>query len=137
MDPATLAASAIAAAIAELGKAAAKSAAGAAGKSVWEWIKSKLTSGPGKSALDDLENEKTRGDTDNQTMAATALSKFLKTNPAALAELAQLLEKAGVASTVQTATVHGDHGIVAQNAGPGKIAISTGTARAGKPSKAR
>ena len=47
LDPATLSLAAIAAAlpyVVELGKEAAKSAAGAAGKSVWEWVKGKLTS---------------------------------------------------------------------------------------------
>lgn len=57
MDPASLAAAAIAAAafyLAELGKEAAKSAAGAAGKSVWEWIKGKLTSAGREDAVKDL-----------------------------------------------------------------------------------
>ena len=52
LDPATLSVAAIAAAlpyVVELGKEAAKSAAGAAGKSVWEWVKGKLTSEAGNS----------------------------------------------------------------------------------------
>ena len=112
MDPVTLAAAAIAAAIpyvVALGKEAAKSAAGEAGKSVWQWVKGKLTSPAGKEAVNDLENAP--HDAVNRTAAEAALSKLLKTDPGALAELAQLLEKAGVTSTVQTANFVGDGNI--------------------------
>ena len=118
MDPATLAAAAVAAAISyitELGKEAAKSAAGAAGKSVWEWIKGRLTTAGGKEAVKDLESGP--GDADNRKAAEAVLAKFLKSDPAALTELAQLLEKVGVTSTVQIANVRGDGNIVGQVAG--------------------
>jgi hypothetical protein len=56
LDPATLAAAAIGAAssyLVALGKEAAKSAAGEAGKSVWQWLKGKLTSPDGKAAAEE------------------------------------------------------------------------------------
>jgi hypothetical protein len=37
------------------GKEAAKSAAGEAGKAVWEWVKGKLASDAGKEVVKDLE----------------------------------------------------------------------------------
>jgi hypothetical protein len=135
LDPATLAAAAITAAlpyVVALGKEAAKGAAGAAGKSVWEWVTGKLTSPAGKEAVKDLE--KVPDDADNRKAAEAALSKFLKVDPGALSELAQLLEKAGVTSTVQTANVVGDDNIVGQVSGSGNtVSINTPPA---KPSKA-
>src|SRR6266849_1297474 len=59
MDPATLAATAIAATlpyITALGKEAAESAASAAGKSIWEWVKGKLTSAAGQEVVEDLQS---------------------------------------------------------------------------------
>ena len=135
MDPATLATAAIAAAlpyVVALGKDAAKGAAGAAGKSVWEWVTGRLTSPAGKEAVKDLE--KAPDDADNRKAAEAALSKLLKANPGALSELAQLLEKAGVTSTVQTANVVGDGNIVGQVSGSGNtVSINTPPV---KPSKA-
>ena len=139
MDPATLAAAAIAAAlpyVAALGKEAAKSAAGAAGKSVWEWVKSKLTSEAGKEAVNDLE--KAPDDAGNRKAAEAVLSRFLKADPSALAELSQLLEKAAGASTAQTANVFGDAAIVSQASGSGiTISVNKGPARPGKQAKSR
>jgi hypothetical protein len=120
LGPATLATAAIEAAlpyITELGKAAAKTTAAAAGKLAWEWIKGKLTSAGGKEAVADLESAP--GDADNRKSAEAALSKFLKSDPGALAELAQLLEKAGSTSTVQTANFRGNDNIVGQVSGSG------------------
>jgi hypothetical protein len=138
LDPVTLAAAAIAAAIpyvVALGKEAAKSAAGEAGKSVWQWVKGKLTSAAGKEAVNDLENAP--DDADNRKAAEAALSKLLKTDPGALSELAQLLEKAGVTSTVQTANVVGDDNIVGQVSGSGNtVSINRGATPPVKPSKA-
>src|SRR5258707_15461661 len=105
-DPATLAVAAITAAlpyVVALGKEAAKGAAGAAGKSVWEWVTGKLTSAAGQEAVKDLE--KAPHDADNRKAAEAALSKLLKSDPNALSELAQLLENTGVTSTVLTANV--------------------------------
>jgi hypothetical protein len=120
LDPATLAVAAFEIAlpyVAKLGKEVAKSAAGEAGKSVWEWVKGRLSSGVGKAAAEELENSP--DDADNRKMAEAALSKFLKSDPGALAELAQLLEKAGGTSTVLTANVRGDGNIVGQVSGSG------------------
>jgi hypothetical protein len=120
MDPATVATAAIVAAlpyIAALGKEAAKGAAGAAGKSVWEWVKSKLTSEAGKEAVKDLECNSE--DADNRKAAEAALSKFLKSDSNALSELAHLLKNAGAPSTAQTANVVGNENIVGQAAGTG------------------
>src|ERR1700730_7803817 len=137
MDPATHAVTAITAAlpyVATLGKEAAKSAAGAAGKSVWEWVKGKLTSEAGKEVVKDLEN--TPHDADNRKAAEAALSKLLKSDPGTLSELAQLLEKAGV-TTVLTANVVGD-GIVNQASGSGiTISVNKGPAPPGRSSNAK
>ena len=137
MDPATLAAAAIAAAlpyVVALGKEAAKSAAGEAGKSVWQWVKGKLTSAAGKEAVSDLENAP--DDADNRKAAEAALSKLLKADPRALAELAQLLDKAGITSTVLTANVIGNENIVGQVSGSGTVSINRGPTPPVKPSKA-
>ena len=134
MDPATFPVTAIAAAIAALGKEAAKSAAGAAGKSVWEWVKGKLTSDAGKEVLSDLE--KVPDDADNRKAAEAALSKLLKSEPSALFELAQLLEKAGATSTTLTANVVGNENIVGQVSGSGTVSINRGPTPRVKPSKA-
>jgi hypothetical protein len=138
LDPSALAAAAITAAlphVVALGKEAAKSAAGEAGKSVWQWVKAKLTSAAGQEAVKDLE--KAPGDVDNRKAAEAALSKFLKADPSALSELAQLLEKAGVTSTVQTANVVGDDNIVGQVSGSGNtVSIHRGPTPPVKPSKA-
>jgi hypothetical protein len=137
MDPATLAAAAIAAAlpyVTALGKKAADAAAGAAGKSIWEWIKGKLTSEAGKEVVTDLGNAPT--DVDNRKAAEAALSKFLKSDPNALAELTTLLERAGVTSTTLSANVTGNENVVAQGSGSGiSIAINKGSARPAAPAK--
>jgi hypothetical protein len=138
LDPATLAVAAITAAlsyVAALGKEAAKGAAGAAGKSVWEWVTGKLISPAGTEAVKDLENAP--HDAVNRTAAEAALSKLLRADPGALSELAQLLEKAGVTSTVQTANVVGDGNIVGQVSGSGNtVSIGRGPTPPVKPSKA-
>jgi hypothetical protein len=128
LDPATLAVAAITAAlpyVVALGKEAAKGAAGAAGKSVWEWVTGKLTSAAGTEAVKDLE--KAPDDADNRKAAEAALSKLLKADPGALSELAQLLEKAGVTSTVLSANIVGDGNIFGQVSGSGnRVSINKG-----------
>ncbi len=127
MGPAALAVAAITAAlpyVVALGKEAAKGAAGAAGKSVWEWVTGRLTSAAGKEAVKDFENAP--DDADNRKAAEAALSKLLKAGPGALAELAQLLEKAGVTSTVLSANIVGDGNIVGQVSGSGTVSINKG-----------
>ena len=127
LDPATLSVAAITAAlpyVVALGKEAAKSAAGAAGKSVWEWVKGKLASEAGKEVVKDLEKDP--HDADNRKAAEAALSKLLKSDRGALSELAQLLEKAGVTSTVLSANIVGDGNIVGQVSGSGTVSINKG-----------
>jgi hypothetical protein len=65
----------------------------------------------------DLESDP--GDADNRKAAEAALSKFLKSDPGALEELALLVDNAGSTSTVQTANVGGDGNIVGQVSGSG------------------
>jgi hypothetical protein len=127
MDPATLATAALAAAlpyIASLGKEAAKGAAGAAGKSIWEWVKSKLTSEAGKEAVKDLESGP--DDTPNRMAVEAALTKHLRSEPGALPELADLLKQAGVTSATLSAIVTGDRNVVGQVAGSGTVSITQG-----------
>jgi hypothetical protein len=129
MDPATLAAAAIAASLPYLiavGKEAAKGAAGAAGKSVWEWVKGKLTSGAGKEAVKDLESGPE--DSDNRKIAEATLSKLLKSDPSLLSELAQLLERAGATSATMTANIVGDGNVFGQASGSASVAINTAPA---------
>jgi len=116
-----------------IGHEAAKSAAVAAGKAIWEWVAGRLTSGFGPAAVQALE--KRPDDTDNRQAVGIALSQYLKSNPAALAELGQLLEKAGVTSATQTANVSGGGNVVTQVAGSGNN-VSIGATRTGKPPKA-
>ncbi len=131
MDPiTTLAVAAIAATlsyIAALGKEAAKSTDSVAGKLVWDWVQGKLTSAAGKEAVKDLENAP--HDADNRRAVAVALAKLLKSDPGALSELAQLLEKASVTSAVLTANVIGDENIVSQVSGSGNIIVRGVTGR--------
>jgi hypothetical protein len=138
LDPATLAVAAIAAAlpyVIALGKEAAKGAAGAAGKSVWEWVTGKLTSETGKEAVKDFEHAP--NDAVNRQAVEAALSKLLRSDQGTLSELAQLLEKAGVTSTAQTADVTGDGNVVNQASGSGiTISVNKGPTSSGKPSKA-
>jgi esterase/lipase superfamily enzyme len=95
LDPEMCAVSAVDAAlpyVASLGHEVAQDAA--AGKSIWEWIRGRLTSGIGKAALEELEQHP--DDADSRKMAVIALSKFLKSDPAALVELAQLIVRGHV-----------------------------------------
>jgi hypothetical protein len=102
MDPASLAAAALAAAVPYLlglGKVAADEGAKAAGKTVFDWIKGKLTSASGKEAVEGLEKapDKER----NQLKLKIALEETLEADPEAAVALAKLLP-AGAVSGVQT-----------------------------------
>jgi hypothetical protein len=109
MDPATLAAAALAAVspyLLAFGKDAAEEVASGAGKSTWDWIKVKLTGGAGKEAVDDLEAAP--GEAENAQALQAALTKVLKRAPDAAASLAALLKEHGVEMTTQTMNVRGD-----------------------------
>jgi hypothetical protein len=114
MDPATLTAAALAVALPyllALGKEAAKGAAGEAGKSVWSWMKGKLTTDAGKQAVKDLENDP--NDADNQKLLEATLSKHLRGNPNAATELTSLLQQVGAISLQGDVTVTATHGGIA------------------------
>jgi hypothetical protein len=136
MDPATLAATAIVAALPYLvafGKEAAKGAAGEVGKNVWTWVKSKLSSPLAQQAVGELEKDP--NDDDNRKLAEVALAKFLKSDDKALSELAKLLENAGVKTSGQVAHVVGDENIVSQLAGSGNTSTINKGASAKKDRK--
>jgi len=127
MDPATLAMTAVAMAlpyIASLGKEAAKAAADAVGKNVWEWVKTKLTSEGGKAAVMDLEAGP--DETANQLAVQAALMKHLRWDPSALSELASLIDRAGDRSETLSANVVGDRNAVGQVVGLGTVSITQG-----------
>jgi hypothetical protein len=131
MDPTMVAATAVGTVLpylATVGKNAAQAAAGAAAKSVWEWVKGKLTSEAGKEAVKDLESAP--DDAVNQDAAKAALSKVLRSDPSALSQLAELLAQAGV-TTTQSANISGDRNIVGQAAGGSSVTINAG--RASRP----
>jgi hypothetical protein len=126
MDPAALAATAIAAALPYLVtvvKEGAKGAAGAAGKSVWDWVRAKLTSEAGKEVVKDLECGPE--DSDNRKAAEATLSKLLKSDLSLQSELARLLEKPDATSTTITANVVGNENILGQASDSASVAIYT------------
>ena len=106
-----------------VGKDAAKGAAGAAGKSVWEWVKSKMTTEAGNEVMKDLEGGPE--DSNNRKAAEAALSKLLRSDSNMLSELAQLLERAGATSTAMTSNIVGNENIVGQASGSASIVIGT------------
>jgi hypothetical protein len=61
------------------------------------------------------------------------LSKFLKRDPSALAELAHLLEHAGVSSTTMTANVVGKENIVGQASGSSSVLINKNSGPSRRP----
>ncbi|WP_158817322.1 hypothetical protein [Methylocapsa sp. S129] len=124
MDPATLAATALAAAtpyLLKFGKDAAKEVASGVGKSVWDWIKGKLTGEAGKEAVADLEAAP--GAPENALALQAALTKALKKEPDTAAALAALLKEHGVALTNQTMNVTGDNNTSAQASDGSTITI--------------
>jgi len=98
MDPVTLAAavSFVAPYLLDFGKDAAKEAASDAGKSVWSWIKGKLTSPAGAEAVADVESAPEKPE--NAQALQAALTKALTKDPAAAAALADLLKTSGGSS---------------------------------------
>lgn len=124
MDPATLAAAAVsfvAPYLVSLGKEAAKSAAGEAGKSVWGWIKGKLVSPAGAEAATSAETAPQ--EPENMQMLQAALTKALKADPDAAKALEDMLKKAGAPLSSQTANVTGDFNKVGQASGGSSVNI--------------
>jgi hypothetical protein len=125
MDPVTLATAAVSFVtpyLLNLGKEAAKSAAGESGKSVWAWIKGKLISPAGAEAVSDAERDPK--DPTNAQALQVALTKALKADPDAATALADLLKKSGASLSSQSANVVGDSNKVGQASGGGSVNIS-------------
>lgn len=125
MDPATLAAAAVSFVtpyLIQLGKEAAKGAAGEAGKSVWTWIKGKLISPAGAAAADDAEAAPQEPE-NIQALQAT-LTKALKADPDAAKALKDLLKTSGASLSAQTANVVGDYNKVGQASGGSSVNVS-------------
>ena len=124
MDPATLAAAALAAVtpyLLDFAKDAAKQAAASAGKAVWDWIKDKLAGEAGKEAVADLETAPAAPE--NAVALQAALTKVLKKEPEVAAALAELLKAQGAAVTTQTAIAIGDGAKIGQASGGSKVTI--------------
>jgi hypothetical protein len=124
MDPVTLAAAAVSFVtpyLIDLGKEAAKGAAGESGKSVWEWIKGKLTSAAGAEAVDDAERDPAKST--NVKGLEAALAKLLDADPGAAKALEELLKKSGAPLSSQSANVVGDNNKVGQASGGSSVNI--------------
>jgi hypothetical protein len=125
MDPVTLAAAAVSFItpyLLDLGKEAAKSAAGESGKSVWDWIKGKLTSPAGAEAVGDVERDPK--EPTNAQALQLALTKALKADPDAAKGLEDLLKKSGASLSSQTSTQIGDNNTVGQASGGSSVNIT-------------
>ena len=125
MDPVTLAAAAVSFVtpyLLDLGKDADKVAASDAGKSVWSWIKGKLTSPAGAEAVADIESAPDKPE--NAQALQAALTKALTREPAAAAALVDLLKASGVSLSTQTANVIGDSNKIGQASGGSSVTIN-------------
>ena len=125
MDPTTLAAAAVSVVtpyLIQLGREAAKSAAGEAGKSVWIWIKSKLISPGGAAAAADAEAAPQ--EPENIQALQAALTKALKADPDAAKALADLLQQHGGSLSTQSVNVVGNGNKVGQASGRSSVNIS-------------
>jgi hypothetical protein len=125
MDPLTLAAAAVSLVkpyLIHFGKDAAKGAAEEAGKSVWGWIKGRLTSPAGTEAVADVEAAPEKPE--NAQALQAALTKALTKDPDAAAALAKLLSEHGASLSTQTANVTGDNNKVGQASGGSSVTIS-------------
>lgn len=124
MDPETMAAYALTVAtpyLLEFGKGAAKGAASGVGKSVWDWIRGKLTSPGGQEVVADLENSP--DDTACKQAVEAALTKLLKAEPHSAADLAKLLQSAGISFASQSANVLGDYNKIGQASSGSTVTI--------------
>jgi len=125
VDPVTLAAAAVSFVtpyLLDLGKDADKVAASDAGKSVWSWIKGKLTSPAGAEAVADIESAPDKPE--NAQALQAALTKALTREPAAAAALVDLLKASGVSLSTQTANVIGDSNKIGQASGGSSVTIN-------------
>ena len=110
MDPATLAAAALAAVttyLMGLGKDAVDESAKSVGKSVFEWVKGRLTGAAGKEAVGDIE--KAPEAEENRQALQTQIVKALRADSQAAAELAALLP--GDSFVRQTVNIEGSNNI--------------------------
>jgi len=125
MDPVTLAAATVSFVtpyLLDFGKDAAKEAAESTGKSIWSWIKGKLTSPAGAEAVADVESAPDKPE--NAQALQAALTKALAKDPAAAEALAKLLSEHGVSLSTQTANVIGDGNKVGQASDGSSVTIS-------------
>jgi hypothetical protein len=124
MDPMTLAAAAVSFItpyLVDFGKNAAKDAAESAGKSVWSWIKGRLTSPAGAEAVADVESAPDKSE--NAQALQAALTKALTKDPDAATALAKLLSEHGASLSSQTVTVTGDSNKIGQASGGSSVTI--------------
>jgi hypothetical protein len=131
MEPATLAATAIAAALPyllTLGKEGVKGAASEAGKSIWEWVKRKLISPAGQEAVRDLEGDP--NNSINRQAIEIALSKLLHKDESATQELRSMLAQVDAMSVQGDVSVNATHGGIAVG---GSMIGSTATTGVSKP----
>src|SRR5271165_4929431 len=125
MDPATLAAAAVSFVtpyLLDFAKKLGSDAASEGGKSVWGWIKGKLTSPAGAEAVGDAERDPK--DSANAQALQAALTKALKADPDAAKALEALLKTSGASLSSQNATVIGDGNKVGQASGGSSVNIS-------------
>jgi len=125
MDPVNLASAAVALVtpyLIKIGNEVTKGAAGEAGKSVWTWIKAKLTSPAGEEAVADSEADP-KNPTNAQALQA-ALTKFLTRDPDAARGLSELLQTHGASLSTQTSNVVGDHNTVGLASGRSSVTIT-------------
>jgi len=123
-DPVTLSTNAleiVATYLIDVGKDAAKATAQGMGKSLWDWIKGKLTTPAGVEAVGDLEAAP--DEATNVKAVEAALAKVLKANSASGEELAKLLQSAGVSFASQTANSFGDNNKIGQASGGSTVTI--------------
>jgi hypothetical protein len=124
MDPVSLAAAAVALVgpfLLGLGKTAAEEGAKSAGKSAWEWITGRLSSGGAKEAVDDFKKDPEAKE--NQQALEAALVKALKKDPDAVSALQALLPASAI-SGGQTANVTGDNNKTGQGDRGSTVIIS-------------
>jgi hypothetical protein len=115
MDPAIISAIASGAVEAIVKELTAGAIGGA--KSVYGWLKERLSGAGGPEAIAELEQAPT--DADNQAVLAGHLRKLLKASPALADELKTLLPAQAQASITQIANVSGAGARVAQVTGSG------------------